>query len=158
MENQNIMPQQEPAPGLFGKPQQPAGTQRFSEEVTSTLRRLRVLEERYSTLHRKTQVYEQNFLIKNKKLSSDIKMLSAEIKDMKKDMNDIKDKIRMFVAELQTCAKREEVNILKRYINLWEPLNFITRNELQKILDDVIEEKLSKLNIKTETKSENIKQ
>jgi len=154
MENQNTYAQ--PTPGLFGKPQQqPMVPQEFSEQVTTSLRRLRVLEERYSTIHRKTQVYEQNSLVKNRKFDSDIKTINEDLRELKKEINEVKDKMIMLVSELQSCAKREEVEILKKYLNLWEPLNFITRNELKKILDDVVEEKLREVN-KVEEKNKKI--
>ena len=151
MDNRNVYAQ--PKPGIFGKPpQQPAVSGEFSEQVTTSLRRLRVLEERYSTLHRKTQVYEQNSLVKNKKFDSDIKTINEDLRELKRQVNEIKDKMLMLVSELQSCAKREEVEILKKYLNLWEPLNFVTRNELKKILDDVVEEKLREVNNKPQNK------
>jgi len=153
MDNQNLYAQ--PKPGLFGKPpQQPLAQGEFSEQVTTALRRLRVLEERYSTLHRKTQVYEQNSLVKNKKFDTDIKAINEDLREFKREVTEMKDKMLMIVSELQSCAKREEVEILKKYLNLWEPLNFVTRNELKKILDDVVEDKLKELNDKDVKKFE----
>ena len=36
------------------------------------------------------------------------------------------------------CAKTEDVQVLDRYINLWEPANFVTRTEVEKIVDEAI--------------------
>ena len=113
----------------------------LAEGLTDTIRRLRVLEERYATLHRKVQVNEQNSLLKHKKMESDIKRLSTEMKEIRDNFSEVRDSIRMLVKELQSAAKREEVEILKRYINLWEPLHFVTRNEVSKIIDEMLDEK-----------------
>jgi len=44
------------------------------------------------------------------------------------------------IKELDIFAKKEQLKVLEKYINLWNPLNFVTTKEVEKI----IEEKLKK--------------
>jgi hypothetical protein len=138
------MPPPQQRPGLFSKPAPPPSmSPEIAESLTETIRRLRVLEERYTTMHRKVQVNEQNSLLKHKKMESDIKRLALELREAREELATLRDSMRTFVKELQGGAKREEVEVLKRYINLWEPLNFVSRNELSKILDELLEQKFA---------------
>ena len=51
-------------------------------------------------------------------------------------MADIKDKLTLLVKELKLSATKEEVKILEKYISYWEPLSFVTRQELNKFLGE----------------------
>ncbi|MBI4448282.1 hypothetical protein HY643_04840, partial [Candidatus Woesearchaeota archaeon] len=42
---------------------------------------------------------------------------------------------------LTSFAKKENVKVLEKYINLWNPLNFVTREEAKRIAKEVLEEK-----------------
>ncbi|MBS3098134.1 hypothetical protein J4209_05050 [Candidatus Woesearchaeota archaeon] len=99
--------------------------------------RLRILEERYTNLQTKTQITEQNMLSRNKLLSTEIKATNLDIHEIKRELIEIKDRILLLIKELQMCAKKEEVNVLEKYINLWEPVNFVTRNEVEDIINEI---------------------
>ena len=38
-------------------------------------------------------------------------------------------------------AKKEDVEVLQKYINLWEPVNFATRKEVEKLFSELKSEK-----------------
>ena len=112
----------------------------LAEQMMSSIRRLRILEERFSLLHRKTQVLEQNMLSNTHRLEDDVKKLQIQIGDLKADISDIKSTVKMVATEMQTAAKRQDVETLKKYISIWEPLNFVTRNEVQRLIQETIED------------------
>jgi len=111
----------------------------ISNDVKELSRRLRTIEERYTNLQTKTQITEQNMLSRNKQITTEIKTINSEINEIKKEIIEIKDRILLLIKELQMCAKREEVKILDKYINLWEPVNFVTRNEVKDIIKETLE-------------------
>jgi predicted nucleic acid-binding Zn-ribbon protein len=114
-----------------------------THEVRDLGRRLRTLEERYSNLQTKTQITEQNILSRHKRVTVELKTMNMDINELKKEMMEIKDRILLLIKEIQTLAKKEEFQVLQKYINLWEPINFVTRNEV----NDIIKETLRKNNI-----------
>ena len=126
--------------GLFSKQKMPeqGNIQDLTSEVDSYTNRLRILEEHYGNLRRKSQLTDQNLLQTHKKLMEEIKIINTDMTDLRREMQDIKEKVRMIIKELQEAAKKEDVNVLQKYINMWEPVNFVTRNELQKILDEYL--------------------
>ena len=116
----------------------------FSEDIGNIGRRLRVLEESFTNLRRVLQVTEQNMLDKNRMFTTEIRTIVSDVSDMKKEINDIKEKIMELVKELQTAAKRDEVKVLEKYINLWNPVKFVTQNEVEQIVKEMLENQKGK--------------
>ncbi|MBI2133690.1 hypothetical protein HYU11_03335 [Candidatus Woesearchaeota archaeon] len=110
-----------------------------TQQTEQSLRGLRTLEERYSNLVRRIQVDEQNSLSSGKKVNSEIKAINLEIAEIKKGLESINAKIDIIAKELSTLSKKEEVDVLKKYLNLWEPLNFVTHNEVEKIVREAVD-------------------
>ncbi len=105
-------------------------------EVTNVSRRLRIIEEHQTNFRKKMQVVEQNMIANHKKLSSDIKTLSAEISEMKNLLHEMENKMLMFIKELRMCAKKDEVQVIQKYLAYWEPLNFVTQKQFEEALLD----------------------
>lgn len=136
---------------LFGspkKPEQSANIAEFVGELNNVSRRLRVIEERYSSLRKKTQVTDQNMLESNKKMMTEIKASQGQLDDFRKELDDMKEKFKIMINEIKECAKRDEVQVLSKYINMWEPINFVTRNEMMKLIRDNVEGQFEDLNIR----------
>ena len=117
---------------------QPSST--IAEELNSINARLRMLEDRYTTLQRKSQVTEQNLIVSNRREDVELKALHSELMEIKKEFAEIKDRVKMFVNELRTTAKKEEVDVLKKYIALWEPVNFVTAHQAEQMINDAVAE------------------
>jgi len=120
-------------------PSQP--TSAISNIVNSLNRRLRILEERHSQIQRKTEVIEDNMINNHKEVSENIKKISLDIKELKRDFGDIKDNMKLLIKELQLKARKEDVDVIQQYINLWNPTNFVTNRELDKAVKKIISEK-----------------
>ena len=116
----------------------------LSEDVNNISRRLRTLEEGFTNLRRTLQVTEHNVLEKNKLFSTDIRALTSDINDIRKDIDEIKEKIIDMVAELELAAKREEVKVLEKYINFWNPVKFVTQNEVEAIVREILKQEKDK--------------
>ena len=49
--------------------------------------------------------------------------------------------VKEFVGELKSSARKEDVEVLKRYIEMWNPVNFVTEGNVEKLVDDRLESK-----------------
>lgn len=113
------------------------------EGVSESVRGIRALEERYGNLVRRVQLSEQNALSSGRKAHSELVAINSEISDMKKQIDAIAEKIAIIARELQTLARKEDVDVLKKYLNLWEPVNFVTQAEVERIVRRVLDEQVS---------------
>jgi len=105
----------------------------------TSLRQLKVLEERINNLDRKTEVIENNILIINKRQNVEIKTLTAKNLDLEKDISLIKKRVTEIVHDLKNAAKKEDLEVMRKYLDLWQPLNFVTHKEV----DELVEEKIN---------------
>lgn len=129
--------------GLFRKKEEiaiPQGPSNF-EQISTIDRRLRILESRYTDLSRKIQVVDGNLLNHRKLVTKEIKAINLDILDIKKQMLDFKNKIGMIIGDLSSCTRKDELEALKKYIELWDPVNFVTRNEVEQIVDEKLEDR-----------------
>ena len=130
--------------GLFHKSNQQPDFGNLSEDIGNLGRRLMVLEKSFTNIRGSLQVTEQNMLSKNKLFSTDIRTLTSDIRDIKKEISEIKEKILELVGELKTNAKRDEVKVLEKYINFWNPVKFVTQNEVEVIVKDILKKEKEK--------------
>ena len=125
--------------GLFsGKKQDVPDLSGFKNEINSISARLRLLEEGFANLRRMSQITEENLISKNKHYNVEFKTMTSDILDSKKEVQEVKDKVLLIIKELQTAAKKEDVKVLEKYVNLWNPIKFATHTEVESIVEDVL--------------------
>lgn len=121
--------------------QESADTSSIVSDVNTLSRRLRLLEESFANLRRFFQVTEGNMIEKHKHFSAEIKTINSDIMEVRKEVQDIRDKLLLVIKELQSVARKDEVKVLEKYINLWNPIKFVTQNEVGQIIDEILEKK-----------------
>jgi len=136
--------------GFFhsGKTQQQPDLNAFSEDISNLSRRLRLLEESVTNLRRSSQVIEQNMLSKNKTYNTEIKTINSDISEIKREIAEVKEKMLDMLKEVRECARRDELKVLEKYINFWNPVKFVTQNEVEIIVNDIIKKNMPIKNIK----------
>ena len=128
---------------LFGKKPEQSAPQisALLSQVSEMSRRLRLLESRSTDLNRKIEVNEKNMLTERKRFNQELKTMDSEILELKRTVDESKTKIDVVVSELENFAPKEDIESLKKYIELWEPVNFATREEVEKMIKEALEEK-----------------
>lgn len=128
----------------LGPPLPPAPAKRLapkppelpSEQLNTIMARVRVSEERYGDLRKMMLVVEQNMIANHKKAMNEIKALQGEMSEMKRVISAVEDKIITIIKELRLTARKEDIDVLKRYLELWDPVKFITSEQVEKIIDE----------------------
>ncbi len=115
---------------------------RISKNVNNLAASLKILEERYSTLRNRTQVSEQNMVDMEKELSKDVKMVSEEVVELKHEISEVRDKLGLISREIGNLVNKNDFRIMERYLEMWQPMNFVTRKELNKMILDAKEEEV----------------
>jgi DNA gyrase/topoisomerase IV subunit A len=101
-----------------------------------SLERLRLIESRYGMLRDRMIIVNQNMIEEYKKLNQEIRILDSEIKDMKKDVVIIKDALNAISREMRNFSKIEDFKVLEKYINFWNPLKFVTEEDVFRIIKE----------------------
>lgn len=96
--------------------------------------RLRFIEEKVSNLNRKFELMEKNLVHHNTEQKKRIKELDSELFEVKRTVESITQKIDLIVKEIKMTAGRDELETLKRYLDLWDLTRFATKKELEEAL------------------------
>ena len=81
-------------------------------EYEDSFERVRILESKYNIMRERLLLINQNMIDEYKKLNEDIKIIEDELKELKKD----------------------SLKVLEKYINMWNPLNFVTEEDVLNII------------------------
>ncbi|MBU2634195.1 MAG: hypothetical protein KJ674_03035 [Nanoarchaeota archaeon] len=104
------------------------------QEYQDGSERVRILETRYNLMRERLLLINQNMIDEYKNISEDIKIVEGGLKDLKKDMFEVKEALHKIVYELQFFAKKDTLKVLEKYINMWNPLNFVTEEEVLNLI------------------------
>jgi hypothetical protein len=70
---------------------------------------------------------------------NEVKVINSEITDINSKITEIQDRILLIIKELKLTAKKEDVDVMKRYVELWNPMRFVTKDQVEKIVREVLE-------------------
>ncbi len=111
----------------------------ITQDIASMTRRFRVLEERYMNMRKRAQLMDQSMLSNHKKVFNEIKSAESDIAEMRRKIADMMDKFLLMAKELENCVRKTDLEVTRRYVSMWNPLNFVTQQEAEKIVRSVIE-------------------
>lgn len=96
---------------------------------------LRILEDRYANLRKKTQLTDQALLESQRNFAKERRLLRDELMDAKMKIQDLIDEMVLIKSELQGVVKQRDIKVLEKYLDMWDPIEFITRKEAEQIID-----------------------
>jgi chromosome segregation ATPase len=107
----------------------------YSHSINVVNTRLTLLEDRYGTLRDQLKFSEKTLLDNRENMNKKVKILDEEMKDLNSELKELKDKVSSLQEEIKRAAKNEDVKVIDKYLELWEPLEFVTRAEVKKALE-----------------------
>ena len=69
-----------------------------------------------------------------KALQGDMKGINEDIRDIKEALETIKTTMGNIVKEMQFFARKDQLKVLEKYINIWNPINFVTEEEVLELI------------------------
>ena len=102
--------------------------------LNEVIGRLRSMESKHLLLSEQVLVINKNMIAEHKQLSKQMQLMSEEMKEMRSDMFRLKEAIQDVSKEMQKFARKDKLAVLEKYIDLWNPLHFVTEEEVRKIV------------------------
>jgi predicted phage-related endonuclease len=107
-----------------------------SDDFIQLGRRIKVVEEGINNLRKKMLVNEQNDISRHKKILTEEKTTLSEVNELKKEIEEMNRIIKEVINELRNGARKEDVEVLRKYIDMWNPINFVTEETVEKMIDE----------------------
>ena len=115
--------------------------QNYSSETAKFYVWLKGLEGKVNNLLREMDLIKNDFIKKQAQLRKEMKTLSDDFTEVKHEQEMMKQKMDLIVKELNTTAGVEDVQVLKKYIEFWNPLNFVTQRDVERIIETKMAER-----------------
>ncbi len=111
----------------------------ISEVLNEIINRIRLVEGNQTLLNEKLLVTNKSMIEEYRKLTKEIKAIDFELKELKNELENVKKIIKHMTDEIGNFAKKEKVDVLEKYINLWNPIKFVTEKEVREIVKEELE-------------------
>tara|TARA_Y100000034_G_C6653981_1_gene286388 strand:+ start:219 stop:554 length:336 start_codon:yes stop_codon:yes gene_type:complete len=98
--------------------------------------RLRINESKITSLRERLLVTDSNMIEENKRIIQEVNNLNSDIKELKNEITTLKETIQDLIKSTENFAPSQDVKVLEKYINMWNPLNFTTEEEVKKIIKE----------------------
>ncbi len=105
-----------------------------SSVMNELISRLRILERNQQTSRERLLVINQNMVEEYKNMLEEIKGINKEVKETKEDILKIQETLKKIIDEMGSFARTENLKVLEKYINMWNPMNFVTEEEVLKLI------------------------
>ncbi len=91
------------------------------------------IEERQKIVKDRLILIGQNLLDFKEKSEGEILDLKKDLEDLKRTIEKIKEFIETVSSEFGRFAKKEDLEILKKQAKMFQPLEFVTKSDLEKL-------------------------
>ena len=99
------------------------------------------VESKVNTLVREVDVLKNDYIKKHNDLKRELKLFNEDALALKRAQDQAQQKMDLVIKELKQTAGVEDVAVLKKYVEFWNPINFVT----QKDLDRAVQAKMAQL-------------
>ncbi|MDP6845858.1 MAG: hypothetical protein QF460_02810 [Candidatus Nanoarchaeia archaeon] len=101
----------------------PEGSGNVLGAIAKLNRRLSLIEDRLDNVRDQVDLIESNLVDKHKSSTSGLSELNNKIKDFNSKITDLKNENMRLSSQLGNFATKQDVQVLERYINFWNPLD-----------------------------------
>ena len=93
------------------------------------------LESKLNNLLREVDLLKNDFIRKNQDVRKEVKALGEDMWAMKHEQTKTLEKMDLVIKELKQTAGMEEVQTIKKYLDLWNPLHFVTQRDVERVVE-----------------------
>jgi len=104
--------------------------------INEIIGRLRINESKISTLRERLLVTDSNMISEYKNLVQEVKNVNTDIRELKNELQNLKEIMQNVTKGLEKFASSQDVLVLEKYINMWNPLNFVTEKEVKDLIQE----------------------
>jgi hypothetical protein len=121
---------------LFAQP-----TAQAAPQVTLLATRLKLADERYQNLAKRNQITEESLLSFEREIKLELRALTKQTVELSRHISEINMKMDQMLGELQQVVRKHELTAAERYLELWQPMDFITRDEAKRLIEGKLMER-----------------
>lgn len=94
------------------------------------------IESKLNNLRRELDVLKEDNAKKYGGLDKEMKVINSEVLEIKREREKTIEKMDLIIKELKLTAGKEEMMTIKKYLDLWSPMNFVTQRDVERVVED----------------------
>lgn len=102
---------------------------------------LKGTESKVNSLRREIDLLKSDLARKYEKINKELKTINDDVIELKREQEKTAEKMDLIVKELRLTAGKEDLMVIKKYLDLWNPLNFVTQRDVERLIEEKLEEK-----------------
>lgn len=119
--------------------QQNSQNENAFEEIAVLSKRIKLLENSIRGMKNSLENLENNFVTLNKDMRRDIKSLEGENDELKDTIWNLKTNMKKISKDFQNVASQDELRVMQKYLDFWNPVKFATPQMVKRIVQDEIQ-------------------
>lgn len=106
--------------------------------------RVKALEERFNLSRERILLLTRNFVNRERELQKDMNLIQDENKDLRMDLKRLNGRIDGLLSQHEDFARKEELAVIEKYFKLFEPIKFVTSDEIEERVEKILSKKKHK--------------
>ena len=108
------------------------------KQVSNVSARMKLIENHVDTLRSHVDLLDSSLIEKHKLVIEEVRSVEDSVRGLRADIDMVKDLTERIAKRLEDLASRDQVKILERYVSLWQPMNFVTRSEIETVVKNIL--------------------
>ncbi len=108
------------------------------KQVSGVSARMKLVEGHIDTMRSHIDLLDNSLIEKHKAVVQEVRSVEDSVRGLRADIDTVKDLTERIAKRLEDLASREQVKILERYVSLWQPMNFVTRSEVETVVKNIM--------------------
>ncbi len=93
-----------------------------------------MVEQRINQNRERLSIYDDQLLNLKKEVGKELDEINDSIMELRKSIKNIEDTIQHIIRELESTAKKQDINVIEKYVNMMDPTRYVTKEELKELL------------------------
>lgn len=103
--------------------------------------RISDLEERQSMITEKLSLISQTLLKNSERIGKEMQIISDDMSELRNEMDKLKENVQILIEQSGEFARKQELQVVEKYMKIWEPMKFATVDDVRKMLNDAVKNK-----------------
>ena len=102
--------------------------------------RTRLLEERTKEMRENLHIVDETMERRTQNLKDSINDIRKELTQIRNQITQIRSIIRRIINDLSSTARKSDVRVIEKYIELLDPTSIVTRDDVERIVEEKLKE------------------
>ncbi len=98
------------------------------------------VESKVIILRRELEVIKNDSARRMREVDTEMRSAASEVTGLKRELAKTNEQMGLVIKELRLTAGKDELMTIKKYLELWNPIKFTSKEEVERMIEDKVEE------------------